>query len=112
VTQSVIQLCNAAYQSGSSSNIDLQRGEEWAHGSMAMNMFNTIVPPNQVQWTHCGLNASSRAVLSNADSYHPGGANTLFSDGSVRFIKNSINQTTWWALGTKANGEVISSDSY
>ncbi len=112
VTQSVIQLCNAAYQSANTTFIDLQRGEEWAHGSMAMNMFNTIVPPNQVQWTHCGLNASSRAVLSNADSYHPGGVNTLISDGSVKFIKNSINQTTWWALGTRANGEVTSSDSY
>jgi hypothetical protein len=36
----------------------------------------------------------------------------LFADGSVRFAKDSINQATWWALGTKANGEVISSDSY
>ena len=36
----------------------------------------------------------------------------LFGDGSVRFIKNSINQSTWWALGTRAAGEVISSDSY
>jgi prepilin-type processing-associated H-X9-DG protein len=81
---------------------------------MAMNMFNTIVPPNAFndQWTHCGLNASSRAVLSNADSYHPGGVNTLMSDGSVKFMKDSINQRTWWALGTKSNGEVVSSDSY
>ena len=36
----------------------------------------------------------------------------LLADGSVHFIKNSINQFTWFALGTKANGEVISSDSY
>ena len=35
-----------------------------------------------------------------------------FGDGSVRFIKDTINLPTWWALGTKANGEVISSDSY
>jgi hypothetical protein len=34
------------------------------------------------------------------------------ADGSVHFIKRSINQYTWWALGTRANGEVISSDSY
>jgi prepilin-type N-terminal cleavage/methylation domain-containing protein/prepilin-type processing-associated H-X9-DG protein len=114
VTLSVIQLCTQAYQSGSTTYIDLQRGENWSHGSMAMAMFNTVVTPNAYNdtWTHCGLNASSRAVLSNADSYHPGGVNTLFGDGSVKFIKDSINQRTWWALGTRMNGEVISADSY
>jgi prepilin-type processing-associated H-X9-DG protein len=59
-----------------------------------------------------GTILASRAVLSNADSYHPGGVNCTMADGSVKFIKNSINQTTWWALGTKGNGEVISADSY
>ncbi len=114
VTLSIIQLCNQAYASKSSSYVDLQRGENWAHGSMAMAMFNTVVAPNAYndQWTHCGLNASSRAVLSNADSYHPGGVNCGMADGSVKFIKDSINQPTWWALGTKGNGEVISSDQY
>jgi prepilin-type N-terminal cleavage/methylation domain-containing protein/prepilin-type processing-associated H-X9-DG protein len=113
-TQSVIQMCNDAYNSGNSGFIDLQRGENWAHGSMAMAMFNTIVPPNAYNdtWTHCGRNASSRAVFSNADSYHPGGVNTLMGDGSVRFIKDSVNQLTWMALGTRNGGEVISSDSY
>jgi prepilin-type N-terminal cleavage/methylation domain-containing protein/prepilin-type processing-associated H-X9-DG protein len=111
---SVFQLCNAAYQSGSKNFIDLQRGENWAHGCMAMSMFNTVSTPNQFAdtWTHCGRNASSRAVLSNADSYHPGGVNVLFGDGSVKFVKDSISMPTWWALGTKANSEVIGSDSF
>jgi prepilin-type N-terminal cleavage/methylation domain-containing protein/prepilin-type processing-associated H-X9-DG protein len=113
-TLSVIQLCAAAYQSGNANFVDLQRGENWSHGSMAMGMFNTVVTPNAYNdtWTHCGRNASSRAVLSNADSYHSGGVNTLFGDGSVKFIKDSISQKTWWALGTRMNGEVVSSDSY
>jgi hypothetical protein len=33
-------------------------------------------------------------------------------DGSVRWVKNSINPVTWRALGTRASGEVISSDAY
>ena len=45
-------------------------------------------------------------------SRHPGGVNTLFGDGSVRFVKNTINGATWIALGSIAGGEVISSDSY
>ena len=114
LTLAVIQLCNAAYQSGNAGNVDLQRGENWSHGSMAMNMFNTIVPPNGYNktWTHCGYNASSRAVLSNVDSYHPGGVNVAMGDGSVKFIKESINLVTWWALGTKAGGEVLGADQY
>jgi prepilin-type N-terminal cleavage/methylation domain-containing protein/prepilin-type processing-associated H-X9-DG protein len=45
-------------------------------------------------------------------SRHPGGVNACFGDGSVRFIKNSINSSTWIALGSMGAGEVISSDSY
>jgi prepilin-type processing-associated H-X9-DG protein len=45
-------------------------------------------------------------------SRHSGGVNTLMADGSARFFKNTVNQTTWWALGTKAGGEIISSDAY
>jgi prepilin-type N-terminal cleavage/methylation domain-containing protein/prepilin-type processing-associated H-X9-DG protein len=43
----------------------------------------------------------------NSRSYHPGGVNVLFMDGSVRFITNSIAQTTWRALGTRNGGEAI-----
>jgi len=45
-------------------------------------------------------------------SNHPGGADVGFADGSVRFIKDSVNLPAWWALGTRNGGEVISSDAY
>ncbi len=45
-------------------------------------------------------------------SQHPGGANFLFGDGSVKFLKETINLTTYLSLGTRANGEVISADQY
>ena len=44
-------------------------------------------------------------------SNHPGGVNVAFADGSVHFIKNSVAPNTWWALGSRNLGEVISSDS-
>ena len=43
---------------------------------------------------------------------HPGGANVLMGDGSVRFIKQSINLLVWQALSSRSVGEVISADSY
>jgi prepilin-type N-terminal cleavage/methylation domain-containing protein/prepilin-type processing-associated H-X9-DG protein len=45
-------------------------------------------------------------------SMHPGGANMLFADGSVHFLKSSISPIPWRALATRAYGEVISADSY
>lgn len=47
-----------------------------------------------------------------ARSRHPGGVNAAMGDGSVRFVKNSIDKAIWSALGTKAGGEVVSADSY
>jgi prepilin-type N-terminal cleavage/methylation domain-containing protein/prepilin-type processing-associated H-X9-DG protein len=45
-------------------------------------------------------------------SMHPGGGNFVTCDGSVKFIKTSINFNTYQALSTRAMSEVISSDAY
>jgi prepilin-type N-terminal cleavage/methylation domain-containing protein/prepilin-type processing-associated H-X9-DG protein len=45
-------------------------------------------------------------------SNHPGGANFVFADGSVKFIKETVNLSTYRALGTKSFGEITSSDAY
>jgi len=45
-------------------------------------------------------------------SLHPGGVNFAFADGSVKFIKQTINTQTYMALGTRAGGEVVSADAY
>jgi prepilin-type processing-associated H-X9-DG protein len=109
-----IQACTVGWQTGSGiSSFQDQRGSSWAHGGFAHTMMNTIVQPNSKQWSYCDhYNSSAIGTFGNVSSYHPGGINALFADGSTRFIKDSIGQTIWWALGTKAGGEVISSDSY
>ncbi|MGO8957283.1 MAG: H-X9-DG-CTERM domain-containing protein, partial [Streptosporangiaceae bacterium] len=45
-------------------------------------------------------------------SMHPGGANAVFGDGSVKFLKATINPAVFAALVTRAGGELVSSDSY
>jgi prepilin-type N-terminal cleavage/methylation domain-containing protein len=47
-----------------------------------------------------------------ARSAHPGGVGALFGDGSVRFLKDTIDGNAWRALGTIRGGEVLSADAY
>jgi len=57
----------------------------------------------------CLINCTSNNEIY---SFHPGGANMLFADGSVHFIKESVNPLTIVALITRAGGEIISADQY
>jgi prepilin-type processing-associated H-X9-DG protein len=45
-------------------------------------------------------------------SFHTGGANILFADGSVRFVRDSITLNTLAALVTKSGGEVVGPNDY
>jgi prepilin-type processing-associated H-X9-DG protein len=47
-----------------------------------------------------------------ARSRHPGGLNVLMGDGSVKFIKDTVNLTTWRSIGSINGGEIVSSDAY
>jgi prepilin-type processing-associated H-X9-DG protein len=105
--------CDTAWAKGTGT-VSAIRGLIWAYGDMGHTMFNTVARPNSIDgWTYCSNNASAGATTySEADSYHSGGVNTLMADGSVKFIKSTINLATWWALGTRSNGEIVSGDSY
>jgi prepilin-type N-terminal cleavage/methylation domain-containing protein/prepilin-type processing-associated H-X9-DG protein len=45
-------------------------------------------------------------------SHHPGGANFLFGDGSVRFIKATISPVVYSLLANRADGEAVDADAY
>ena len=101
-----------------SKDLVFQKGLTWAYGAKGFTMFNTIQTPNDRQYSFgscqfgcpkCGINVAN---FVGAQSNHPGGVNTAMADGSVKFIKDTVARQTWWALGTKAGGEVLSADSY
>jgi prepilin-type N-terminal cleavage/methylation domain-containing protein/prepilin-type processing-associated H-X9-DG protein len=65
-----------------------------------------------VQGLPCYNQGNEGGEYSGSRSRHPGGVNSLFGDGSVHFMKNSISPLTWVQLGSISGGEVISSDQY
>jgi prepilin-type N-terminal cleavage/methylation domain-containing protein len=64
-----------------------------------------------VQMLACSNQGSEGLEYSGSRSRHPAGVVTLFGDGAVHFMKNSISPQIWVALGTISGGEVISADS-
>ncbi len=62
-----------------------------------------------VSWGTCLVNCTTDNELY---SFHPGGVNLLFADGSVHFIKESIDKRIIVYLICRADGSIISADQY
>jgi prepilin-type N-terminal cleavage/methylation domain-containing protein/prepilin-type processing-associated H-X9-DG protein len=131
---------------GASGGCDWECEGWWADGDYANTTISTFYPPNiSIPATYYSTGTWGNATCDvdniptfTSMSYHPGGVNVGFADGSVHFIKNSISswnslslsgtrstvngvncavplgtqQGVWQSLSTRAGGEVISSDSY
>jgi prepilin-type N-terminal cleavage/methylation domain-containing protein/prepilin-type processing-associated H-X9-DG protein len=95
-------------------------GHQYYRALPFLQTFSTTLPPNWnrkvssgQQRYNCwgpdsagGLNAMHIA----ASSYHTGGVNVGMGDGSVRFVRDSIDFVNWRATGSRSGGEVVNLD--
>ncbi|EDL58670.1 DUF1559 domain-containing protein [Gimesia maris] len=85
-------------------NTEGSRMLSWLRGSVPFGpVMNGYLTPNSK--VPDAVTGSSK--LTAARSYHSGGANVVLCDGSVRFVGDSIDQTLYHGLWTRAGGEVI-----
>jgi prepilin-type processing-associated H-X9-DG protein len=113
----------------------------WSSGDYGDTTFSSIFPPNYFVSDDQGYTIPQVVPRQTnfsvtATSMHPGGCNFAFCDGSVKFIKNSINswntraitasgpgnawvynlngqvQGVYQSLSTRNGGEVVSADAY
>ncbi|MCS7271467.1 MAG: DUF1559 domain-containing protein, partial [Gemmataceae bacterium] len=88
-----------------------------ANGGDYYSEGRTTVPMNTLEGPYYNRSITDPALLRDIifkspiysfRSTHPGGCNFLFCDGTVRFLRQSIDMTTYRALGSRNGGEVIS----
>ena len=91
-----------------------RQGMSWVMGEMCCTSYNHVAGPNGRSCAAPNFPGSmaNMAMQVPPSSLHPGGVNTLFGDGSVKFLKSTIDLPTWRALGTRNGGEVVSSSSF
>ncbi|WP_435018114.1 DUF1559 domain-containing protein [Tundrisphaera sp. TA3] len=82
-------------------------GAPWIYGYHSTTSYWHSGPPNS---RSCMFPPSR--IMTTANSKHPGGVNVLMGDGSVRFIKETVNVAAWRAIGTRNGGEIVGADQF
>ncbi len=94
--------CNASatYMTGSGA-----KSATWWHRGMASHtLFNTLLTPNYKGYncnSNCGGCDPNGPALQAARSRHTGGVHSLMGDGTVRFVNQTVDWTTWGYLGAR-----------
>jgi prepilin-type processing-associated H-X9-DG protein len=106
----------AKCQSSKTLSVFQTHGFSWAADYVGIGGgYTHIQTPNKRAciWTNYNNSSPNTGIsgLYGASSYHPGGVNAVFLDGSVKFVKDSVSAQTWWSIATMSGGEIVSADS-
>ena len=96
------QTCGYRWSHDATGDLDVQRRPDPRRGEQ-----------ERVAGSAAGRGATpAPAIRTRRQATTPGGVHVVRADGSGRFTKNTISRATWWAIGTKTGGEVVSADQF
>ena len=92
------------------------RGRYWNNGFQGSIIFSTLWQPNtkendRLQWCStlpdvpCEFGTTN--IVQYSRSAHTGGVNVAMADGSVKFVRNTVDNVVWNAAGTRSGGESL-----
>jgi len=116
-------LSNTCQTAATLSTQFITQGFSWASsGNGIGGGYSHVNPPNSKScW---GNNQDSASPIASAGqqyhygneiaahSNHSGGVNIGFLDGSVRFVKNTVNPMAYGSIATRGGGEAVSGDAF
>jgi prepilin-type N-terminal cleavage/methylation domain-containing protein/prepilin-type processing-associated H-X9-DG protein len=105
----IFPACNAQARGNSQPTFDWA-GAYWGAGLYGQTTYNSVLTPNNKN-ADCSPWGTAIGYFTPR-SHHSGGVNVLTLDGSVKFVKDSINEQTWWAINTARGNEVVSQTDY
>ncbi|MHC5538455.1 DUF1559 family PulG-like putative transporter [Singulisphaera rosea] len=86
-----------------------RKGGPWASGGFSETLHNHNLNINENTCISSGMVPEGAWT---AGSRHAAGVNCLFADSHVTSLKPSISLYVWRAIGTRSNGEIVSSDAF
>ncbi len=85
-------------------------GRSWSSGwPLVAPIFLGVQTPN-LEIGHYNTSVDEGDFVIAPSSNHPGGVNLSMSDGSVRFVSDTVSKEVWWAVGSRNDGLVESLD--
>jgi prepilin-type N-terminal cleavage/methylation domain-containing protein/prepilin-type processing-associated H-X9-DG protein len=91
-------------------NVSDPRGFAWVNGEVRCTLYNHYYPPNHFLLDCISYDPNTQFTDTGwrtARSWHPGGVNISFADGSGRFVVNEVDLRIWNAISTRAGKEVV-----
>jgi prepilin-type N-terminal cleavage/methylation domain-containing protein/prepilin-type processing-associated H-X9-DG protein len=85
-------------------------GRNWCHGDYGTSRYNHVMPPNSKscsQGTATAIPVNDNGGATTASSFHSGGVNTTFADGSVHFVVDAVDPLVWNAAGSRDGEETV-----
>ncbi len=98
-----VQMCESVGYQNATYNGMYNTGAPWLQGYHSTTIYFHVGPPNSRSCMYPG-----GRIGTAARSNHTNGVNVVRCDGSVRYVSNTIPLVTWRAMGTRADGEVMS----